>query len=39
MNRLGFIFLSILRENDATSRLSSMTVRELLLAEIGRAHV
>ena len=33
MNRLGFIFLSILREKEATSRLSSMTVRELSLAE------
>lgn len=33
MNRLGFIFLSILRENEATSRLTSMSVRELSLAE------
>lgn len=33
MNRLGFIMLSILMEKKATSRLSSMTVRELSLAE------
>ena len=33
MNRLGFIILSILRKSDATSRLSSMTVREIATAE------
>lgn len=33
MNRLGFIVLSILRKSDATSRLSSMTVREIATAE------
>ena len=33
MNRLGFIILSILSRNEATSRLSSMTVREIACAE------
>lgn len=33
MNRLGFIILSILFQNEATSRLSSMTVREIACAE------
>lgn len=33
MNRLGFIILSILFRNEATSRLSSMTVREIAYAE------
>lgn len=33
MNRLGFIILSILFRNGATSRLSSMTVREIACAE------
>lgn len=33
LNRLGFIILSILRKSDATSRLSSMTIREIAAAE------
>ncbi len=33
MNRLGFIILSILWNSGATSRLSSMTVREITSAE------
>jgi len=33
LNRLGFIILSILSRNEATSRLSSMTVREIACAE------
>ena len=33
MNRLGFIILSILRQEGATNKLSSMTVREIASAE------
>lgn len=33
MNRSGFIILSILRTSEATSRLSSMTVREIASSE------
>lgn len=33
MNRLGFIILSVLRANGATSRLSSMTLHEIATAE------
>ena len=33
LNRLGFIILSILKKSEATSRLSSMTVREIACAE------
>lgn len=33
LNRLGFIILSILKKSEATSRLSSMTVREIAGAE------
>ena len=33
MNRLGFVILSILRESKATGRLSSMTLKEIALAE------
>ena len=33
MNRSGFIILSILRASEATSRLSSMTVREIVSSE------
>lgn len=33
MNRLGFIVLSVLKQNGATNRLSSMTVREIVDAE------
>lgn len=33
MNRLGFIILSILHKEGAVSKLSSMTVREIALAE------
>ena len=33
MNRLGFIILSILRTGEATSRLSSMTVKEIAASE------
>lgn len=33
MNRLGFIVLSILRQNGATSRLSAMTVSEMAESE------
>ncbi len=33
MNRLGFIILSILRKNEATDRLSGMTVYEIASAE------
>lgn len=33
MNRLGFIILSVLFQSNATSRLSSMTVREIVCAE------
>lgn len=29
MNRLGFIVLSILRQNEATNKLSSMSVQEI----------
>lgn len=33
MNRLGFLIISILQENNAMTRLSSMTAREILHAE------
>ncbi len=33
MNRLGFIVLSILKQNGAESKLSSMTLREIAAAE------
>ena len=33
MNRLGFIILSVLRANGATSKLSSMSVREIAQTE------
>ena len=33
MDRLGFIMLSILRQEGATNKLSSMTVREIASAE------
>lgn len=33
MNRLGFLILSVLSKNNAVSRLSAMTVREIAEAE------
>ncbi len=33
MNRLGFLILSILKRSEATDRLSSMTVREIVCTE------
>ena len=33
MNRLGFIVLSILKQNGAENKLSSMTLREIAAAE------
>jgi DNA-binding MarR family transcriptional regulator len=33
LNRLGFVILSILRESKATGRLSSMTLKEIAIAE------
>lgn len=33
MNRLGFIVLSILKQNGAITRPSSMTLREIMVAE------
>lgn len=33
LNRTGFILLSILKKNQATTRLSAMTVQEVALAE------
>ncbi len=33
MNRLEFIILSVLRQNEATNRFSAMTVREIASAE------
>lgn len=33
MNRLGFILLSVLEENQAMDKLSAMTIQEMALAE------
>ncbi len=33
MNRLGFIVLSVLKQNGATDRLSSMALQEIMCAE------
>lgn len=33
MSRLGFIILSILKGNEAVTKLSSMTIREIMLVE------